>query len=101
MGLRFYRRIKILPGVTLNVGKTGITTTIGGSGAHVTYGHGKTRTTVGLPGTGISYSSTSGTSPGRHPAAQQPGAALKAGGSGVLLLLLILLGLIALLASHY
>lgn len=55
MGLRFQRRIKILPGVTLNVGKKGVSTSIGTRGAHVTVGKNGVRTTVGLPGTGISY----------------------------------------------
>lgn len=55
MGFRFHRRIKILPGVTLNVGKRGISTSVGVRGAHVTFGKNGTRTTVGIPGTGISY----------------------------------------------
>jgi hypothetical protein len=58
MGFRFSRRIKIIPGVTLNVSKSGVSTSIGVKGAHVTLGHGKTRTTVGLPGTGVSYTET-------------------------------------------
>jgi hypothetical protein len=55
MGFRFHRSIKILPGVRLNFGKRGISTSIGVRGAHVTYGPSGTRTTVGLPGTGITY----------------------------------------------
>lgn len=50
MGFRFQRRIKIIPGVTLNVGKRG---------AHITFGQNGVRTTVGIPGTGISYTSLS------------------------------------------
>jgi hypothetical protein len=55
MGLRFHRSIKLLPGIRLNFGKRGISTSIGVRGAHVTYGPSGTRTTVGLPGTGLSY----------------------------------------------
>src|SRR5882672_2942036 len=55
MPLRFRRSIHILPGIRLNFSKRGVSTSIGVKGAHVTLGHGKTRTTVGLPGTGLSF----------------------------------------------
>jgi hypothetical protein len=53
--LRFNRRIKLLPGVTLNLSKKGISTSLGPHGAKITVGHGKTRMTAGLPGTGLSH----------------------------------------------
>jgi len=59
MSFRFQRRIKIMPGVTLNVGKRGVSTSIGRRGAHITFGQNGVRTTVGIPGTGISYTSLS------------------------------------------
>lgn len=59
MGFRFQRRIKIIPGVTLNVGKRGVSTSIGRRGAHITFGQNGVRTTAGIPGTGISYTSLS------------------------------------------
>jgi Protein of unknown function (DUF4236) len=55
MGFRFRRSIKILPGIRLNFGKRGVSTSIGVRGAHVTFGKNGTRTTVGLPGTGLDY----------------------------------------------
>jgi hypothetical protein len=55
MGFRFRRSVKILPGIRLNFGSRGISTSIGVRGAHVTFGRTGTRTTVGLPGTGLSY----------------------------------------------
>jgi hypothetical protein len=55
MGFRFRRSIRVLPGVRVNFGKRGISTSIGVRGAHVTFGKTGTRTTVGLPGSGISY----------------------------------------------
>lgn len=55
MGFRFQKRIKILPGVSVNLSKSGISTSVGVKGARVTMGNGKTRTTVGLPGTGLSH----------------------------------------------
>jgi len=58
MGFRFQKRIKLLPGVTVNLSKSGVSTSLGVTGARVTYGHGKKRTTVGLPGSGVSHTST-------------------------------------------
>jgi hypothetical protein len=57
MGLRFHKSISILPGVKLNISKTGISASVGGRGATVNIGKGgRVRGTVGAPGTGISYS---------------------------------------------
>lgn len=53
--MRFQKRIKVLPGLTLNLSKKGVSTSVGVTGARVTYGHGQKRTTVGLPGTGLSH----------------------------------------------
>ena len=55
MGLRFYKRIQILPGFYLNISKGGISFSFGPRGAHVTVGNKGTRYTVGAPGTGFSY----------------------------------------------
>jgi hypothetical protein len=81
MGFRFRRSVKILPGIRLNFGKRGFircfaphlsraleaapsgvrrrqassSTSVGVRGAHVTFGKTGTRTTVGLPGSGLSY----------------------------------------------
>lgn len=56
MGFRFRKSFKILPGVKINVGKTGISTSVGTRGAHVTVGKNGARASVGIPGTGLSYS---------------------------------------------
>jgi hypothetical protein len=61
MGLRFYRRVRLFPGVRINLSRSGISTSIGVRGAHVTIGHGKVRETVGIPGTGLSYTETQST----------------------------------------
>lgn len=55
MGLRFQRSIKILPGVRINVGKKGSSISIGGRGAHIMVNKKGVRSTVGIPGTGLSY----------------------------------------------
>lgn len=63
MPWRFRRSVKILPGVRWNIGKKGSSVTIGGRGVKTTFGHGKVRQTVGIPGTGLSHTST--TSPSK------------------------------------
>ena len=55
MGWRFSRRIRVLPGVRLNLSKSGISTSIAGRGAWVTFGKRGTSTSLGIPGTGIRY----------------------------------------------
>lgn len=55
MPLRYQRRIRIAQGVSLNLNKHSISTTIGRSGARFTIGPKGTRTTFGIPGTGLSY----------------------------------------------
>ncbi len=66
MGTRFRKSIKLLPGVKLNLNKKSASISIGPKGFKQTFSTtGKKTTTVGLPGTGLSYSQTSGSSP-RH-----------------------------------
>jgi hypothetical protein len=56
MGLRFQKRIKILPGVYINLSKSGVSASLGGRGATVNVGStGKRMITLGVPGTGLSY----------------------------------------------
>lgn len=55
MGLRFRRSFRIIPGVRLNLSKSGVSTSIGRRGAWFTIGPRGTRSTIGIPGTGISY----------------------------------------------
>ena len=56
MGLRFRKSITILPGVKLNLGKTGASVSVGVKGLHANiHTSGKVTGTASLPGTGISY----------------------------------------------
>lgn len=60
MGLRFRKSVKLAPGVKLNFNKKSTGVTFGGKGVHYTVNsNGKSTSSVGIPGTGISYSSTS------------------------------------------
>jgi len=64
MAWRFRKSIKIAPGVRLNLSKTGISASVGPRGMTVNVKPGRpTRTTVGLPGSGISQSFTASESP--------------------------------------
>jgi hypothetical protein len=55
MGWRFRRLVNMLPGIRLNFSRSGVSTSVGTRGAHVTLGNRKVGTTVGLPGTGLNY----------------------------------------------
>ena len=57
---RFYRRLRIFPGLSVNLSKSGPSLTVGMRGAHLTMGPRGVRRTVGIPGTGIYYTSHSG-----------------------------------------
>ena len=59
MGLRFQRRFQLLPGLRLNVSKSGASVSLGPRGAHLTLGR-HSRVTVGLPGSGMSYTQALG-----------------------------------------
>ena len=56
MGFRFRKSFKLLPGVRINLSKSGVSTSIGEPGATLNISKRGTRGTVGIPGTGISYS---------------------------------------------
>lgn len=55
MGFRFRKSIKILPGIRLNLSKSGASLSVGGRGASVNIGPRGTYGNIGLPGTGLSY----------------------------------------------
>lgn len=63
---RFYRRISIFPGLSVNISKSGPSLTVGVRGAHVTFGPRGARRSVGIPGTGIYYTSQDGYHTGLH-----------------------------------
>ena len=66
MGLRFKKSIKVAPGVKLNLNKNSTSVTFGTRGVHYTVNSkGKKTASVGIPGTGISY--TQSTKGNTHP----------------------------------
>jgi len=60
MPLRFFRRVRIAKGLTLNLSKRGASLSAGRRGARVTFGRRGARATTGVPGTGVSYTSRLG-----------------------------------------
>ncbi|ADU67288.1 DUF4236 domain-containing protein [Desulfurispirillum indicum] len=55
MSFRFFRRIRLAPGISLNLSKSGGSISLGPRGARMTVGHRGVRTTLGLPGSGLYY----------------------------------------------
>ena len=57
MGFRFRKGLSLLPGVRLNFSKSGASLSLGGRGMSVNLSPSGVRTTVGVPGSGMSYRS--------------------------------------------
>ncbi|HTQ24375.1 MAG TPA: DUF4236 domain-containing protein [Candidatus Binataceae bacterium] len=94
---RFYRRLRIFPGLSVNLSKSGPSLTVGMRGAHLTMGPKGVRRTVGIPGTGIYYTSQSGYHSGVHSAhvetEMSPEQQQRAHGIGGLLALALIVGI--------
>lgn len=61
MGWRFRRSVTLMPGVRVNFGLHGPSVSVGGKGFRTTFGsNGRVTRSIGIPGTGISYVTTSG-----------------------------------------
>jgi len=54
MGIRFRKSVKVMPGVRLNISKSGVSTTVGARGASVNIGKQGVYGNAGIPGTGLS-----------------------------------------------
>ena len=74
MGFRFRRSFKIAPGVRVNLNKKSASVSFGPKGLkHTISTTGKSHTTVGIPGSGLSYTTSGGSErPASIPAAQRP-----------------------------
>ena len=60
MGWRFHRVLNIIPGLRINVSKSGLSGSVGPRGADLNIGRHGVTTNAGIPGTGISYRSKMG-----------------------------------------
>ncbi|WP_287492717.1 DUF4236 domain-containing protein [Sellimonas sp.] len=105
MGWRFRKSFKIAPGVKLNLNKNSHSFTFGGKGAHYTINSkGKRTKTVGIPGTGLSYTETDSKTSNNHGGGKTSMSGKTSGGKsigclgwiGILILLCIALYLYAL-----
>ncbi len=65
MGFRFQRRIKIAPGISLNVSKKGLGASIGPRGGKISVGPRGVHGHAGIPGTGLAYRRKINTSQGK------------------------------------
>lgn len=67
MGIRFRKSFKIAPGLKFNINKNSVGVTMGVKGAHYTINSkGKRTSSIGIPGTGLSYVSTEGGGSSKH-----------------------------------
>ena len=73
MPLRFSRRLSIIPGLRLNLSKSGVSASIGHRGAWYTVGSHGQRATLGLPGTGLFWTERIGGKPAGHTAPPHAG----------------------------
>src|SRR4051794_32254324 len=60
MGFRFRQSFKIMPGLRLNLSKTGHSWSLGAPGYTANFRKGRVRTTASIPGTGLSYVTETG-----------------------------------------
>jgi len=66
MPLRYHRRLSILPGLRLNLSKSGASVSVGHRGAWLTVGPRGRRVTVGWPGTGLFWTESQPLAPPVH-----------------------------------
>jgi len=98
MGLRFYRRVRLFPGLSVNLSRSGPSLSVGVRGAHVTVGRRGVTRTVGIPGSGLFYTSRTGTQSGVHSAPPPPDVRPAGAGATVLAVALFAFGVLALIA---
>jgi hypothetical protein len=100
MAWRYRRRLPILKGLTVNLGKSGVTSvSLGVRGARLTFGRRVRRATIGPPGSGLSYTAYERyrrrSAPAPNGSYGMPGEAGRRSGGGLLLVLVLILLAIA------
>jgi hypothetical protein len=58
MGFRFHKSLSIIPGLRINLSKSGPSLSVGEHGMTENLSSRGAKTTVGLPGSGLSYTTT-------------------------------------------
>jgi len=59
LGFRYRKSVRIVPGVRLNLSKSGTSLSVGRRGFTTNFSKRGRRTTISLPGTGLSYTTSS------------------------------------------
>ena len=72
MGFRFQKRISLIPGLRLNLSKSGVSMSVGGRGLTTNLSSSGLRTTIGIPGSGLSYRTKPLGHTGRKKKAEKP-----------------------------
>lgn len=88
--VRLFRRVRLAPGVSLNLSGSGPSLSFGVRGAHLTVGRSGVRQTVGIPGTGMFYTSRQGWHSGVHSSPVVHNNQGSSAGAGVLGFLVVL-----------
>lgn len=70
--LRFHKSFSLIPGVRINLSKSGPSLSFGPRGLHYTIGPAGSRTTLGIPGTGLSWTSSHSSSRGSKGNSRRP-----------------------------
>lgn len=93
---RLFKRVRLAPGVALNLSLHGPSVSFGVKGAHLTVGRSGIWRTVGFPGTGLFYTARDGWHTGIHSAAHfhdatpSPLSGNRTSGNVILVLLVVL-----------
>src|SRR5260370_20038906 len=98
MGFRFRRSLRFAPGIRINLSKAGASLSLGRRGTTLNFSPRGTKATVGLPGSGISYSEILQSGPPTALPREEPASGLSAGGwltIGFLALAIILVALLS------
>jgi hypothetical protein len=77
MSFRFFRRVRVAPGLSVNLSRSGPSLSVGVRGAHVTVGRRGVTRTIGLPGRGLFCTSRIGLHSGYHSATKLPPATIR------------------------
>ncbi len=73
MGFRLHRSVQVIPGLRLNFSKSGLGFSTGVKGYHVSHmANGRTRRTISIPGTGMSYVTEKSHAGAGRPASTSP-----------------------------
>ncbi len=89
MGFRFTRRVSIIPGLRVNLSRSGASLSIGHRGAWYTVGPRGRRVSLGVPGTGVYWTEK-----------VSPTAPVHAGHRSGFVVVLIVVGLLVLAGMH-